>query len=154
MSFADDQYDVMVGGSNDFPQRVLNESYVQQAPLAFAPTTGPKKSYKKVSGNSEETPSTSVVKEIQDEQQNLSDRLDKLENEVPQKTRSAKEFWKKHHKKIKTGLLVGVALYAGYRLFLKDKFSFKFGGGGHTPMDSAPPPMSMESGGEITSGDI
>ena len=154
MSFMNDPYDAMVGGSNDFPQRVLNESYVQQAPLAFAPTAGPKKTYKKVAGDSEVAVSSGAIKDIQEEQQNLSDRLDKLENDTPQKTRSAKEFWKKHHKKIKTGLLVGIALYAGYRLFLKDKFSFKFGGGGHTPTDYAPQPTPMESGGEITSGDI
>ena len=76
MSFANDQMDVMVG-VNDFPQRVLNETYVQQAPLAFAPTAGPKeKKYKQVVEAEK-----SSMDEIKEELQNVSDRLDKMESE-------------------------------------------------------------------------
>ena len=151
MSFANDQMDVMVGGSNDFPQRVLNETYVQQAPLAFAPTTGPKeKKYKQVVEAEK-----SSMDEIKEELQNVSDRLDKMESEnvEPARQKGVKGWLKTNRKKIQTGLLIGIALYAGYRLFLKDRINFKFGSGGHTP-EPMPSSMSMESGGEIGSADI
>ena len=81
---------------------------------------------------------------MKEEQENLSDRLDKLESEKPEKKKNIKGFWKKHNKKIKTGLLIGIALYAGYRLFLKGRL--KFGQGGQATAD--PMPM-MEAGGEM-----
>ena len=136
--------DLLVGGSQDFPQRMLEQNYAQDAPLAFAPVSGPKESYKKIA-----EASPAPIEEIKEEQENLSDRLDKLEAEKAEKPKSAKGFWKKHHKKIKTGILVGIALYAGYRLFLKGRI--KFGHGGHASADPMPP---MESGGEITRAEI
>lgn len=150
MSFVNDvnnYVEPMVGGSSDFPQRMLNESFAQQAPLAFAPTSG-SKSYKNVAQQA----APSVVEEIQEEQENLSDRLDKLEADAPQKTKGVKQFWKKHHKKIKTGILVGIALYAGYHMFLKGRL--KFGQGGHSPSPAPMPAPEMEAGGEINAGDI
>jgi hypothetical protein len=139
MSFVDDQIGMMVGGSGDFPQRMLEQTYVSSAPLAFAPTSGSTPKYK---NSTAESPSE--IREMKEEQENLSDRLDKIESEAPKKSKNLKDFWKKHHKKIKTGLLVGIALYAGYRLFLKGRF--KLGQGGHTPTDPMPP---METGGEM-----
>tara|TARA_B100000927_G_C16318776_1_gene410504 strand:+ start:325 stop:777 length:453 start_codon:yes stop_codon:yes gene_type:complete len=150
MSFVNDVNNVvepMVGGSSDFPQRMLNESFVQQAPLAFAPTSGPSKSYKNVSQAADPEP----IAEIKEEQENLSDRLDKLEAEESGKAKNAKQFFKKHHKKIKTAVLIGIAVYAGYRLFLKGRLNF--GRGGFSPDPSFDSP-SMESGGEITSDQI
>ena len=144
MTFVNDQMDLMVGGSQDFPQRMLEQNYAQNAPLAFAPTSGPQKSHKNIVKASD-----LPIEEIKEEQENLSDRLDKLEAETAEKPKSAKSFWKKHHKKIKTGILVGIALYAGYRLFLKGRI--KFGHGGHASADPMPP---MESAGEITSAEI
>lgn len=151
MSFVNDQMDMMVGGSNDFPQRVLNESYVQEAPLAFAPTSGPKeKKFKQVVAEQK-----SSTDEIKEEIQNLNDRLDKIEtdNTPAPKSKGVKGFLKTHRKKIQTGLLIGIALYAGYRLFLKDRLNFKFGSGGHTP-EPMPSSVGMESGGEISDIDI
>lgn len=150
MSFVNDVNNVvdpMVGGSSDFPQRMLNESFVEQTPLAFAPTSGPTKSYKNMTKAAE----APAIDEIKEEQENLSDRLDKLESEGEGKAKSAKEFWKKHHKKIKTGILVGIALYAGYRLFLKGRFNFGRGGFSPEPSYEAPP---MDTAGEITSDQI
>ena len=144
MTFVNDQMDLLVGGSQDFPQRMLEQNYAQNSPLAFAPVSGPQKSYKKIA---EATPAP--IEEIKEEQENLSDRLDKLEAETTSKPKSAKGFFQKHQKKIKTGILIGIALYAGYRLFLKGRI--KFGHGGHASADPMPP---MESGGEITSAEI
>ncbi len=151
MSFVNDQMNVLVGGSNDFPQRALNETYANEAPLAFAPSAGPKeKKYKQVVEAQK-----SSVDEIKEELQNVTDRLDKMESEnvEPARQKGAKGWFKTHRKKIQTGVLIGFALYAGYRLFLKDRFNFKFGMGGHTP-EPMPSSMGMESGGEIGSADI
>lgn len=151
MSFMN-QYDGIVGQSQDFPQRILNQTYGQSAPapLAFSESSGPsKKSYKQMA---EEVKSDTIA-DIQDEQENLSDRLDALEAKTEQKKRkTVKEFWNANHRKVKIAIAVGAALYLGYRLFLKDKINFKFGGGGQAPMPSDP--MPMESGGEISSADI
>jgi hypothetical protein len=151
MSFVNDVNNVvepMVGGSSDFPQRMLNESIVQQAPLAFAPTNGPKKQYKNVVKAAEPT----EIEDIKEEQENLSDRLDKLESDAtPTKSKNLKDFWKKHHKKVKTAVLIGIAAYAGYRLFLKGKISFGRGGYSPEPSFDAPP---MAEHGEITSDQI
>ena len=82
-------------------------------------------------------------------------RLDKLESEAPKKSKSVKQWAKKNRKKIKVALLVGVALYAGYHLFLKGKLKFGQGGQAPDPMPPAPAPApQMETGGEIDSGDI
>lgn len=147
MSFIDDVNNTMnpmVGGSGDYPQRMLNESFVQQNPLAFSQASGP--APKNVAG-------PSPLDEVKEEQENLSDRLDKLEADTTKKPKSAKEFWKKHSKKIKTGVLVGIALYAGYRLFLKGKLNF--GRGGSTePMPQAAPAPAADPAGEINSADI
>lgn len=148
MSFVNDvnnYVDPMVGGSGDFPQRMLEQSYGEGAPMAFSPASAAPKSYKKMTQAADTTP----ISEIKEEQENLSDRLDKLESDVPTKTKGVKGFYKKHHKKIKTGILVGIALYAGYRLFLKGRL--KFGHGGHTSHDPMPP---MESGGEMPSPEV
>jgi hypothetical protein len=139
MSFVDDQIGMMVGGSGDFPQRMLEQTYVSSAPLAFAPTSGSTPKYK---NSTAESPSQ--IAEMKEEQENLSDRIDKIEAEAPKKSKTIKGFYKKHHKKIKTGILIGIALYAGYRLFLKGKFSF--GQGGHTQADPMP---TMEAGGDM-----
>jgi len=150
MSFVDEQMnikqmDMMVGGSGDFPQRMLEQTYGTNAPLAFAPTSGSAPKYK---NSTAETPSEII--EMKEEQENISDRLDKLETqEEPKKSKNIKGFYKKHHKKIKTGILIGIALYAGYRLFLKGRL--KFGSGGHTSQAPMPP---MESGGEMQTPEL
>lgn len=151
MSFVDDVNnltDPLVGGSGDFPQRMLNEG-MGGGQLAFAPTPSP--SYR----NMAQQPAPSPISEIKEEQENLSDRLDKLESEAPKKSKSVKQWAKKNRKKIKVALLVGVALYAGYHLFLKGKLKFGQGGQAPDPMPPAPAPApQMETGGEIDSGDI
>ena len=144
MSFIDEQMnikqmDMMVGGSGDYPQRMLEQTYGTNAPLACEPKSGSTPKYK---NSTAESPSE--ILEMKEEQENLADRLDKLETEKPEKKKNIKGFWKKHNKKIKTGLLVGIALYAGYRLFLKGRF--KFGQGGHATADPMP---TMETGGEM-----
>ena len=104
------QYDGIVGQSQDFPQRILNQTYGQSAPapLAFSESSGPsKKSYKQMA---EEVKSDTIA-DIQDEQENLSDRLDALEAKTEQKKRkTVKEFWNANHRKVKIAIAVGAAL--------------------------------------------
>ena len=145
MSFIDDVNNTMnpmVWGSGDFPQRMLNQSFVQRSPVSFT----------QASGNQQNPAPPSDMDEIKEEQENLSDRLDKLEADTPKKSKNVKEFLKKHNKKIKTGILVGIALYAGYRLFLKGKINFRRGGSVEPMPQAAPTPAEPMS--EINSADI
>ena len=150
MSFVDEQInirqmDMMVGGSGDFPQRMLEQTYRTNAPLAFSSTSGSAPKYK---NSTAESPSD--IAEMKEEQENISDRLDKLEaQEEPKNSKNIKGFYEKHHKKIKAGILIGIALYAGYRLFLKGRL--KFGNGGYNSQAPMPP---MESGGDMQTPEL